>query len=151
MSTYIKSLYCVTNWVPVNGFELGLKPEIYTLPRTFIVTFESCYIYFVKKSLDDELMIFWGKKLLCSLVAQRQILLYPLPDGSRVNRLWMGWVMTFCILWDLCRHLTLPMSMIFCRWLPVMFWEVLTTCCRSFLCWAVHEPVCDLMLSIAPL
>lgn len=38
--------------------------------------------------VDDELRIFTaqGKKLLCSLVLQ-QILLYLLPDGSRVNRL----------------------------------------------------------------
>lgn len=31
-----------------------------------------------------------GKKLLRSLVVWRWILLYPLPDGSRVNRPWLG-------------------------------------------------------------
>ena len=30
---------------------------------------------------------------------------YHLSDGSRVNRLWVGWVLAFSILWSLCRHL----------------------------------------------
>lgn len=42
-----------------------------------------------------------------SLGAQRRILLYLLPDGSRVNRQWR---LSFSILWAQCRHLTLPMS-----------------------------------------
>ena len=33
-------------------------------------------------------------KLLCSLVVWQWILLYLLPGGSRVNRLWLGWVNT---------------------------------------------------------
>ena len=33
-------------------------------------------------------------KLLCSLVVQQQVLLYLLADSSRVNRLWLGWVLS---------------------------------------------------------
>lgn len=36
-----------------------------------------------------------GKKLLRSLVVWRWILLYPLPDGSRVNRPWLGRVLSY--------------------------------------------------------
>ncbi len=36
-----------------------------------------------------------GKKLLWRLVVQQWILLYRLPDGSRVNRLWLRWVLSF--------------------------------------------------------
>lgn len=37
----------------------------------------------------------WGKKeLLCSLVTQQLILLYPSPNGSRVNRLRQQWVLS---------------------------------------------------------
>ena len=39
----------------------------------------------------------WGKKLLLSLV----ILLYFLPDGIGVNRLWPGWVLSFSVPWSL--------------------------------------------------
>ena len=34
----------------------------------------------------------WGQKLLCSLAVRQRILLYLLPDGSIVMRLWPGWV-----------------------------------------------------------
>ena len=40
----------------------------------------------------------WGMKLLHSLVVWHQILLYLLPHGSRVNRLWLGWVLSLRIL-----------------------------------------------------
>lgn len=30
--------------------------------------------------------------------------LYHLPDSSRLNRLWVEWLMSFCILWALHRH-----------------------------------------------
>ncbi len=48
----------------------------------------------------------WGKKLLGRLLVQQQILLNHLPASSRVNRLLLGWVLSFNILWALCRHLT---------------------------------------------
>ena len=46
--------------------------------------------------------------------------------------------MSFSILWVLCRHLTSLMSLMLCRWVPVMFWAVLIICCRTFLSWALH-------------
>ena len=57
-----------------------------------IESFESCYIYFFKRSDEDELrsLTARGVKLLCGLVVRQQILLYRLSDGSRVNRLWLG-------------------------------------------------------------
>ena len=96
----------------------------------------------------------WWKKLLRSLVVRQQILLYLLPDGSRVNRLSLGWVLSFSILWALCRHLA-------CRWCPVDGYQ---WCSGRFyplaeetsLSWAVHEP-CQFvmfpvrMLSVVPL
>lgn len=58
-------------------------------------------------AVEDELRSFtaWGKKLLCSLVARQQILLYLLPDGSRMNWLKLG---GYCSLafFRICRHLT---------------------------------------------
>lgn len=39
----------------------------------------------------------WTKKLLCSLVLRPHILqclAHPMPDGSRVSRLWPGWVLS---------------------------------------------------------
>lgn len=38
----------------------------------------------------------WAKKLLCILVAQQQIL-YLLPDSSKVNRAWLGYVLPFIL------------------------------------------------------
>ncbi len=48
---------------------------------------------------EDELwrLTAWGEKLLCSLVVGQRILLY-LPDGNRVNRLLLRWVLSFNIL-----------------------------------------------------
>ena len=40
----------------------------------------------------------WGMKLLRSLLVL-QTLLYLLSDGSKVNRLWLGWVLSFGILY----------------------------------------------------
>ena len=54
-------------------------------------------------------------------------MLYLLPDGSRVNRLLLGGWLSFSILWALCRRLTLPISLMRCRWVPMMFWVVLFT------------------------
>ena len=33
--------------------------------------------------------------------------------------------LSFCILLALCRHLTSPVSLMLCKWVPVMFWAVL--------------------------
>ena len=44
-------------------------------------------------------------RLLCSLVVQQWMPLYFLPDGSRVGRLWLGWVLYLSTVWALCRHL----------------------------------------------
>ncbi len=51
---------------------------------------------------------------------------------------------------------TSPISLIFGRWAPMMFWVFLITCCRAFLSWVVHKPRQIVMfpvsmLSIAPL
>ncbi len=103
---------------------------------------------------EFKLLSAWGKKLLCSLMVKQRILVYLLPDGSSVNRLWLGWVFSF--FWALCCHLTSPMSLILCGWVPLMLWEVLITHCRAFLSGATHEP-CQTamfpfrMLSLAPL
>ncbi len=62
-----------------------------------------------------------------------------------------GW--TGCCWWVLHRHLTTPISLMLCRWVPMMFWAVLITRCRTLLSWAVHKPFVVLfpvrMLSIA--
>ncbi len=81
-----------------------------------------------------------GEKLLYNLGVQQQILLYLLPDGNRVNRLWLGWVLSFSILQTLCM-LSIPLiSIMLGRWVPMMFWVVLITHCRALLSWAVHKP-----------
>ena len=78
--------------------------------------------------------------LLCSLVLQQCIALYLLSDGSRVNRLWLGWVLSFSILWALCRHISWPISLmlskcyqwhlnaviICCVWFLNDIWQVFT-------------------------
>ncbi len=63
-----------------------------------------------------------GKKVLCSLVVGQRILPFHLPEGSSVNRLLLGWVLSFHIPWTLCRNLTSPISLILSRWVPLMFW-----------------------------
>ena len=50
----------------------------------------------------------WGVKLLSGLVLRQRTLLYLLPDGSRVNRQWLGWVLPFSISESV--HLTSQMS-----------------------------------------
>ncbi len=47
-----------------------------------------------------------------------------LPDGSRVNRLWLGWLI----------------SLMLGRVVPVMLWVVLITPCRALLSWVEHIP-----------
>ena len=96
--------------------------------------------YFINRSVDFELrsLTAWGMKLLCSLMEQQQILLHLSPDGSRVNRLWLGQGWSFCIPSVSCRHLTSPTSLMLCRWVPVIR-------CGALLSWVVYEtvPVCD--------
>ncbi len=60
---------------------------------------------------DNELRSLTKRKLLSSLVACQLILLYLLPDGSRVNRLWKGRVLSVNILQALPKHLTSPISL----------------------------------------
>ena len=74
----------------------------------------------------------WEKKLLCSLEVWKRILLYLLSDGSSVNRLQLGRVLCFSILWALCRH---PTSLVSCnvhKIGTIDFQEVLLTCVRAF-------------------
>ena len=77
----------------------------------------------------------WGEKLLSKLEVWQWTLLHLLPDGSRVNRLWLGRVFSFSIRWALCRY---PPSL-----KSLMFWAVMATCCRAFHSWAVIFPVPD--------
>lgn len=81
--------------------------------------------------------------LFCSLVVQQGILLYLLPDCSRVSRPWLRWVLSSGVLWTLCRHVTLPMSLMLSRWVPeALFLAYLINRCRliaSVLYWAVHK------------
>lgn len=63
---------------------------------------------------ENELRSLTKRKLLSSLVACQLILLYLLPDGSRVNRLWMGRVLSVNILQALPRHLTSLISLTLC-------------------------------------
>lgn len=58
----------------------------------------------------------------------------------KINRLWLQWILSFNIHWALGRHLTSPISMKLGKWVPVMFWVVLITCCRALLSWAIHIP-----------
>ena len=81
-----------------------------------------------------------GQKLLCTLNV-RQWILYTLPDGSRVNRLWLGWVLSFSIWWAPCRDFRE-----ICRQVPVMFWAGLITRGRAVLSLAGHE-LCQFAMS----
>ena len=55
------------------------------------------------------------------------------------NRLWLGRVMSFSMLWTLCRHLKSPISLMLCQWVPVIFVAVLITRCN---CQSVLSGVC---------
>ena len=61
----------------------------------------------IDKVADEDMM----RTMLCSLVVQQLIVMYLLPAGSTVNRLWLGWVLSFSLLRALHSHLTSPMSM----------------------------------------
>ena len=80
-------------------------------------------------------------KLIYSLEEWRRI---PLPDGSRVNGLWWGWVLWGSVLTFHRYHWCL-----IGRLVPMMFWAVPMTHCSamSHLSWAVHEP-CQFMTGI---
>lgn len=66
-------------------FMLHTKQTLYTKIRTQFTEMN----YFIWGSAEDELksLSAWRMKLLSSLVVHQQILLYLLPDGSRVYRL----------------------------------------------------------------
>ncbi len=103
----------------VQGF---IKSSLYNtrLYNEIHVVVPSCYTHekpnriknYYYSGVGDEFrsLTAWGKKLLWILVVCQQILLYLLPDGSRVNRLFLGWVLSFSILWVQRRHLTGPKS-----------------------------------------
>ena len=57
----------------------------------------------------------------------QRILLYFLPDRSRVKRLWLGWMLPFWIRCALCRGVTSVMSLMLGRWVLTMFWAVSIT------------------------
>ena len=44
-----------------------------------------------------------------------------------------GWVLSFSMLWIVGRHLTSPISVMLCKWVPMMFWVVLITHSGTFL------------------
>lgn len=51
----------------------------------------------------------------------RSLVLNPTVRGEMakeraVIKLWLVWVLSFSMLWALCRHLTLLMSLMLCRW-----------------------------------
>ena len=58
------------------------------------------------------------------LMEWQQILLCVLPDGSRVNKLWLEWKLSVSILWALFRHLTSLISLMLGKWVPMMFHAV---------------------------
>lgn len=54
-----------------------------------------------------------SRGLLRSVAVQQRTLLYLLSEGSRVNRLWLGWVLSSSIL-GLCADISL-ISLMLCR------------------------------------
>ena len=64
--------------------------------------------HFLWRSVEDESRSppAWGKRLLSKPVVWQWILLYLLPEGSSVNRLCPGWVLSFSIFWTLHRQKT---------------------------------------------
>ena len=69
----------------------------------------------------------WGKKLLEKRVVLFPMILYLLPEGSRVNRPWCGWVGSLRILLALARQRLLAMSLMDGSDVPMIFSAVLTT------------------------
>ena len=63
------------------------------------------------------------------LVVWQWILLYLLSDGSRLNRLWLWWVLSCSIFWALCRHFTSLMSLMGTLSRPICVIKL-----RSFMC-----------------
>ncbi len=103
--------------------------------------------YYIWWSAEDELrsLRVWRKKLLCSLVVRQWLLLYRLPDGTRLL-LWQ--VLSLYILWALCRHFTSLISLMLSRLVPMTFWAVLITWGRALLSWAGHEPCQFVMFQV---
>ena len=101
---------------------------------------QSCCVYCREWSVEDEFrdLTASGIKLLHSLVVQQMILLYLLPDGSRVSRLWLGWLLSFSILWAPCRHVT-PPDVTDALLMAPSDVLVLIIHFGAFLFWATHE------------
>ncbi len=89
--------------------------SLYATKEKTILFFLTCYVEVWRMS--------WGvlqtEERSCSGVWWQWIFLCRLPDGSRVNRLLLGWVLSFSIFWALCRHLTSLMSLTLGRWVPI--------------------------------
>ena len=102
-------------------------------------------------SVEDELrsLTVWGKTLLCSLVVRQRILLYCLPDVSRVNRLWRGGSCLFVSSHHWCHWCSVDSTSdvldgvndllpIFAVWtMPVQVgqqyvWHLLCCCCQKY-------------------
>lgn len=87
----------------------GDAPEIYQELKSSLNVCLFCSTWLSNKVYAVVLLYFicfmCSEKLLCSLAGKQQILLYHLSDGSRVNRLWLGWLLSFSVLWALCWHL----------------------------------------------
>lgn len=88
----------MVNWLPYGWVvQCNIIPLCYRRKTTIFL----CW------AVEDEFrgLTARGKRLLCSLVIWHQILLYLLPESSRGNRLWLGWILSFCILLTLCIHI----------------------------------------------
>lgn len=102
------------------------------------------HLYFYNTGLHKEMKVivplcYLRKKqdeLRESYSLRKEGLLNCLPEGSRVTRLLLGCVLSFDILWALTSQITLMLG----KWVPMMFWAVLITCCIPFLPSAVHKP-----------
>ena len=66
----------------------------------------------------------WGMTLFCSLVVRQWKCLYLLPNGSRVNRLWLGWVLS--LKWNSCQKSN-QCFMCECIWVKPLCKSIITT------------------------
>ncbi len=91
-----------------------------------------CIVYVFPKKCHHQPSTF--KMLPWSLEVRQQKLLDLLPEGSKVvGYCGWGWVVSFHILWALRKHITSPMCLMLCRWVPMMFCAVLIACCFNSL------------------
>ncbi len=70
------------------------------------------------------------------LVLQQHIVFHLAPDSSMVNRLWLE---SLLILQTLCRLLSDLISVMFSRWITMIFQAILIPRCTEFLLLAVHK------------